>query len=87
MPYTSTVLAIYNAVAVFGQIGAGFLSDRFEVAHIIAGLGIGSGITALVAWGFANTLAKTFAFAILYGAFSGIASTWTTVARDVAGEA
>lgn len=83
--FCSTVLAIYNAVSVVGQVGAGWLSDRFEVALIIAGLGIGAGVTALVAWGLADTLAKVFGFAILYGAFSGICSTWTTVARDVAG--
>lgn len=72
-------------MSVIGQVGAGWLSDRFEVALIIAGLGIGSGVTALVAWGLADTLAKVFGFAILYGAFSGICSTWSTVAKDIAG--
>lgn len=86
-PFQSEVtLAIFNAASVVGQVLVGWLSDRFDSALIIAGLGVGSGITSLTAWGFANTLPKVFGFVIVYGMFSGICSVWSAVGREVAGE-
>ncbi|ORY55169.1 MFS general substrate transporter [Leucosporidium creatinivorum] len=81
----TTVLAVFNAASVVGQVYVGYLSDQYDKAWIIAGLGIGSALTAFLAWGFGDTLAKVFGFCILYGIFSSICSTWNAAARDVAG--
>lgn len=62
----TTVLAVFNAASVVGQVGIGWCSDKYDKAWIIAGLGIGSALTAYTAWGFADTLAKVFGFCILY---------------------
>ena len=80
------VLGVFNLAAVVGQVFIGWLSDQIDSSIIIAGLGIGSCVTSLTAWGFADNLAKVFGFVIVYGAFSGICSVWSAVGRDVAGQ-
>lgn len=82
---SNTVLAIYNASSVLGSTVVGYLSDRYSYALIVGAIGAGSALTAFLSFGFAHTLGETFLFAILYGAFSGICSSWSAVARDVAG--
>lgn len=62
----TTVLAVFNAASVVGQVYVGVLSDKYDKAWIIAGLGIGSALSAFLAWGFGDTLAKVFGFCILY---------------------
>jgi hypothetical protein len=51
---------------VVGQVYVGVLSDKYDKAWIIAGLGLCSSFTAFFAWGFGDTLAKVFGFCILY---------------------
>lgn len=62
----NTVLAVFNAAAVFGQVFIGYLSDKFDPSWIVGGIGVGSCISAFLALGFANDLGKAFGFCILY---------------------
>ena len=61
------VLAIFNSSGVIGQIIIGYLSDRFPYPWIMFISTLGSAVAAFLLWGFANTLAQVFAFAILFG--------------------
>lgn len=80
------VLAVFNAATVLSQVAVGYASDKFDAAFILAALGVCSSLTAFLAWGFADTLAKVFAFGIIFGSFAGLCSVWSAVARDVAGQ-
>ncbi|KAK4053330.1 hypothetical protein OIO90_003942 [Microbotryomycetes sp. JL221] len=79
------VLVVFNSVATAGQVITGIISDRFPPWMITATLGLASSTIALTAWGTAKTVSQTFGLAVLFGAFSGICSTWTACARDVTG--
>ncbi|KAH9947008.1 MFS general substrate transporter [Amylocystis lapponica] len=71
-PLSATVvLSVFNVASVVGQVLIGHLCDRFPYAWIMFVSALGSGITAFLLWGFADTLARVFAFAIVFGGLSG----------------
>ncbi|CAL1714360.1 unnamed protein product [Somion occarium] len=71
-PLSATiVLSMFNSSGVVGQILIGYLSDRFPYPWIMFGSTMGSAIAAFLLWGFADTLARVFAFAIIFGGLSG----------------
>ncbi|KAL8276316.1 hypothetical protein RQP46_011282 [Phenoliferia psychrophenolica] len=63
----NVVLAVYNAASVFGQVGVGYVSDRYSYPVIISIIGVCCSLTAFLSWGFADTLGKVFGFVILFG--------------------
>ncbi|EMD38972.1 hypothetical protein CERSUDRAFT_112686 [Gelatoporia subvermispora B] len=86
-PLSATiVLSLFNSSGVVGQILIGHLTDRFPYPWIMFVSAVGSGIAAFLLWGFANTLAQVFAFAIMFGGLSGgFSSVWPAAAADCAG--
>ncbi|KAM0750692.1 MFS general substrate transporter [Meredithblackwellia eburnea MCA 4105] len=82
---TTTALAILNASITIGALLSGWLSDRYSYSLLMVVMGIVTSATALLMWGFADTLGKTFGFAVIFGLFSGNTSLWMTVSRDVSG--
>ncbi|KAI0072297.1 MFS general substrate transporter [Panus rudis PR-1116 ss-1] len=71
-PLSATiVLSLFNSSGVVGQILIGYLSDRFPYPWIMLASTLGSAIAAFLLWGFADTLARVFAFAIIFGGLSG----------------
>ncbi|CAL1714358.1 unnamed protein product [Somion occarium] len=71
-PLSATiVLSLFNSAGVIGQIIIGYLSDRFPYPWIMFTISMGSAIAAFLLWGFADTLARVFAFAIIFGSLSG----------------
>lgn len=67
-PLSATVvLSLFNISGVIGQILIGYLSDRFPYPWIMFVSTMGSAIAAFLLWGFADTLARVFAFAIIFG--------------------
>jgi MFS family permease len=60
------VVGVYNVAASVGCTALGWVSDvSYTGATILCGL-LGT-IIALFAWGWADTLAKTYGFAVLFG--------------------
>ncbi|GAA5996746.1 hypothetical protein JCM5350_008373 [Sporobolomyces pararoseus] len=78
------VVSIFNLAAMLGSNVTGYASDISNPSTIFS-IGVAGGVVALSAWGTANTLAKVFGFAVLYGFNSQICSCWGPAARDVAG--
>lgn len=78
------VVSLVNGAASIGSIAIGWASDK-NLPWTIATLGLASGVTALLAWGFASTLMAVFVFAIVYAPFTAVFSIWGAGARDVAG--
>ncbi|KAI0072296.1 MFS general substrate transporter [Panus rudis PR-1116 ss-1] len=71
-PLSATiVLSLFNSSGVVGQILIGYLSDRFPYPWIMLASTVGSALAAFLLWGFADTLARVFAFAIIFGGLSG----------------
>ncbi|KAI0788889.1 MFS general substrate transporter [Abortiporus biennis] len=71
-PLSATiVLALFNSASVFGQIIIGYMSDHFPYPWIMFISTLGSAISAFLLWGFADTLARVFAFAIIFGCLAG----------------
>ncbi|KAH9951079.1 MFS general substrate transporter [Amylocystis lapponica] len=67
-PLSATiVLSLFNSSGVVGQILIGHLSDRFPYAWIMFASALGSGVAAFLLWGFADSLARIFAFSIVFG--------------------
>lgn len=52
----------------------------------MASMALISCLSAVTSWALADTLGKVFAFAVLFGGFSGICALWSDTGRDVAGE-
>jgi len=86
-PLSATiVLSLFNSSGVLGQILVGHLSDRFPYPWIMFVSALGSSIAAFLLWGFADTLATVFTFAIIFGGLSGgFSSVWPAAAADSAG--
>ncbi|GAA6037609.1 hypothetical protein JCM8097_006139 [Rhodosporidiobolus ruineniae] len=78
------VPAVYNAAASLGCAATGFLSDRnYPLACTLCGA-LGA-VIALSAWGLADSLAKTYGFAVLFGFTTQIVAAWGNNALDVSG--
>ncbi|CAL1714316.1 unnamed protein product [Somion occarium] len=86
-PLSATiVLSLFNSSGVVGQILVGHLSDRFPYPWIMFASALGSAISAFLLWGFADSLARVFTFAIIFGGLSGgFSSVWPAAASDLAG--
>lgn len=82
----NAVLAVLNVSTTASQLGIGWLSDRFEAHNIMASMAFISCLSAVTSWALADTLGKVFAFAVLFGGFSGICALWSDTGRDVAGD-
>ncbi|KAI0079375.1 MFS general substrate transporter [Panus rudis PR-1116 ss-1] len=67
----SIVLSLFNVAGVVGYILTGYLSDLFPYPWIMFASTLGSAISAFLLWGFADTLARVFAFAIIFGLLAG----------------
>ncbi|KAH8100533.1 MFS general substrate transporter [Cristinia sonorae] len=86
-PLSATItLSLFNSSGVVGQILVGFLTDKFPYHWIMFVSALGSAISAFLLWGFADTLARVFAFAIIFGGLGGgFSSVWPAAALDSAG--
>ncbi|GEM07667.1 MFS monocarboxylate transporter [Rhodotorula toruloides] len=79
------VVGIYNIAASVGCTALGYVSDwSYTSATILCGV-LGT-IIALFAWGWSDTLAKTYGFAVLFGFSSQMIVAWSGATRDVAGQ-
>ncbi|KDQ61479.1 hypothetical protein JAAARDRAFT_54845 [Jaapia argillacea MUCL 33604] len=83
-PLSATVvLSIFNSSAIIGQIFIGHLSDRFPYPKIMFISATGSAAAAFFLWGFSQTLAQVFVFAIIFGGLSGgFTSVWPVAATE-----
>ncbi|GAA5945581.1 hypothetical protein JCM3775_000530 [Rhodotorula graminis] len=84
-PGTANILiAMYNLAGSIGSSVTGYASD-YSLPLTLTVMGTTAGILALTAWGFGSSLSSVFAFALLFGAFSQVPSTWGVAARDAVG--
>ncbi|OCH92818.1 MFS general substrate transporter [Obba rivulosa] len=65
------VLSVMNAGGIFGRLAPSILSDSFGRFNLIVPCAFLTGLSALVIWIFADSLATIMVFAIVYGFFSG----------------
>ncbi|TCD65934.1 hypothetical protein EIP91_002002 [Steccherinum ochraceum] len=86
-PLSATiVLSLFNSAGVVGQVLMGYLADRMPYTYIMAVSTFASAIAAFLLWGFADTLGRVFAFAIVFGGLSGgFSSVNSAVSLDVVG--
>ena len=67
-PLSATiVLSIFNSSGVIGQILIGHLTDVVPYPWVMFVSAMGSALSAFLLWGFADSLAKVFTFAIIFG--------------------
>lgn len=77
-------VALCNGGVAIGTVVLGHFIDRYHVAIAILVCSIGSVIAALVFWGFANSAALLFIFALSWGFFyGGFYATWTGCAGEL----
>ncbi|GAA6017893.1 hypothetical protein JCM10207_003490 [Rhodosporidiobolus poonsookiae] len=81
---STIVVALINGSASLGAVAVGWASDT-SLPWTVVALGLASGAVALLAWGFASSLAAVFAFAVVYSFFTPIFSIWGAGAREAAG--
>lgn len=62
---------------------AGRVSD-FSYSLGVTVIGLCGALLSLTAWGFADTLGKVYAFAVLFGLTGQQTSTWGGVVKDLA---
>ncbi|GAA5905771.1 hypothetical protein JCM6882_000454 [Rhodosporidiobolus microsporus] len=86
LPHIQRELAIslFNLAASLGCAVTGYLSD-YSYAHATTVCGLMGAVLSLSAWGLADTLPKTWGFAVVFGFFSQQVAAWSSSARDVAG--
>ncbi|GAA6039081.1 hypothetical protein JCM8097_005310 [Rhodosporidiobolus ruineniae] len=78
------VVGLFNFAAVFGSILSGWMSDLSWWATTVF-CGLANAVISLTAFGFANSIGKVYAFAVLFAFCGQHNSTWTGVTKDVAG--
>ncbi|BGP15560.1 hypothetical protein JCM10213_001349 [Rhodosporidiobolus nylandii] len=78
------VVSLFNLSASIGCAVTGFFSD-FSYAHATTMCGLISGLVALAEWGLAESLEKTYGFAVLFGFFSQQVAAWSGAAKDISG--
>ncbi|KAI5809734.1 major facilitator superfamily domain-containing protein [Peziza echinospora] len=84
---STVVLSIFNLASVFGQIGLGFLSDRFDVHYVLFYSTSVSALAVYLLWGMSKNFGALLSFAILYGISAGGYSVlWTRFAGLITGE-
>ncbi|KAJ4408425.1 hypothetical protein N0V82_009690 [Gnomoniopsis sp. IMI 355080] len=66
------LVSIFNTGSLFGRLIAGFLGDKIGRYNMYIVVSYFSGIWVLAIWLPANTEAGIIAFAVLFGAFSGV---------------
>ncbi|GEM10748.1 MFS monocarboxylate transporter [Rhodotorula toruloides] len=77
------VVGLFNLAACGGSMLAGRVSD-FSYSLSVTIIGICGALLSLTAWGFADTLAKVYVFAVLFGLTGQQTSTWGGVVKDLA---
>lgn len=66
------ILAANNMACIIGQIGFGYLTDRFNnVAVLVFVSTFVSALAGFAIWGFAHSLGALLAFSIVFGLFAG----------------
>ncbi|EIW52352.1 MFS general substrate transporter [Trametes versicolor FP-101664 SS1] len=65
------VLSVMNAGGILGRLAPAFLADRLGRFNVVVPCTIVAGISTLVLWTFAHSLAAIMLFAVIYGFFSG----------------
>lgn len=71
------LLAASNIAMIFGEIGFGKLSDRFNVHILILIVSLVSSIAAVTLWGLAHSFIMLVCFAIIFGSIgSGLIALW-----------
>lgn len=60
-----------NAGGILGRLAPAFLADRLGRFNVIVPCTLVAGISTLVLWTFAHSLAAIMLFAVIYGFFSG----------------
>jgi MFS family permease len=71
------VLAAANFAQIFGELGFGQLSDRFNVHSLILLSSLVASISVLTLWGLAESLVQLIFFALIFGgSSSGFISLW-----------
>jgi MCP family monocarboxylic acid transporter-like MFS transporter 10 len=68
------LIFLRSAASVFGRIVPSYLADKFGALLVMSIMALATALTVLVIWipvNFANTLAGTMIFTILYGFTSG----------------
>ncbi|GAA5989766.1 hypothetical protein JCM11641_006027 [Rhodosporidiobolus odoratus] len=81
---STIVVGLVNGAAAIGAIAIGWASDR-SLPWTMTVLGLASGFIALLAWGYASSLAVVFAFAVGYTFFTPVFSLWGAGAREAVG--
>ncbi|KAH9487292.1 MFS-type transporter asR1 [Psilocybe cubensis] len=83
---STVVLAIFNVSSSLSYLLFGRISDSYPYPYIIFVSGLGSALAAFFVWGFASSLTLVFAFAAIFGGFSGgIAAIWPAAGTDIGG--
>ncbi|PPQ68479.1 hypothetical protein CVT25_008405 [Psilocybe cyanescens] len=83
---STVVLAIFNVSSSLSYLLFGRISDSYPYPYIIFASGLGSALAAFFVWGFASSLTLVFAFAAIFGGFSGgIAAIWPAAGTDIGG--
>lgn len=65
------VLAVLNAGGILGRVVPSYLSDIFGRFNVLVPCAFLAGLSTLVFWVFADTLAPIMIYAVTYGFFSG----------------
>ncbi len=65
------VLAVLNAGGIIGRILPATLSDIFGRYNLLVPCAFLAGLSTLLFWSFANSLAVIMLYAVVYGFFSG----------------
>jgi MFS family permease len=74
------VLAAANFAQIFGELGFGQLSDRFNVHALVLLSSLVASISVLTLWGLAESLVQLVFFALIFGASaSGFISLWAAM--------
>jgi MFS family permease len=65
------ILSILNVAQIIGQLGTGFVSDRFDPILPMVGSTLCSAVIVLCVWGFSTSFAPLLIFGFTYGLFAG----------------
>ncbi|GAA5903751.1 hypothetical protein JCM6882_003405 [Rhodosporidiobolus microsporus] len=78
------VVGLLNLAACLGSVATGLVSNySYPLATVLCG--VAGALVGVLAWGYADSLAKVYAFAVLFGFTSQTTATWGAAAQEVAG--
>ncbi|GAA5996744.1 hypothetical protein JCM5350_008372 [Sporobolomyces pararoseus] len=80
----NVVAATFNLVAFLASMAIGYASDK-SLSATATFVGVTGGAVALGAWSTADSLAKVFIFAAIFGATTPISSYWGAATREIGG--